>query len=617
MGARFEHDGRAIGTADSAVGAAARAAIASADTNAPAAAARTLRGHVAPAIGPRRLATLVASTLTLTLALAAPLAAQQPPALEPAAPVACELLADTDGDGRVELLVVTRAGLITRFALGDDGAFRALGTLQLADPAHSLLAIADVDGAPGDELVCCDSKGTSWLPFPSADGVARPAVSLARRARCVLALGQPQASSFAQDLDQDGRIDLLVPSLQGVTPFLQEAPAADGSRSFRALDRLVTPVRASADEPGPDREGRPVRERAGSFVVPRIETEDLDGDGKPDLLTREGNVHAFHLQDQKGGFRAPRTVDLAQFEDSTPKAAVAPGSTLVLGDRQLLQRGDVDGDGIPDFVIAHRRKVWTFLSSKEGPQFTKARTQAVADDVSAVLLADLDDDKKADLLAFQVQVPGIGALLLGLVQSIDIDIKAVGYRSEDGAFAGAPKWRRTITLRIPPILQLIGKQDELLAKVQAVASKARLGVRGAFTGKGRSDLALVRQDGLALDLHAMDGQAPTLASAAGRRLMRRVLFEDPNPVFDLDRVLTLVGGFLDEVSGGLVGDTPPVASAPVRDAKQWRLGDLLVGAFDGDGIADVIAVYDRVDDGSLPAKDLPLRAYERVRFAKP
>ena len=550
-------------------------------------------------------------------ALAATPAAQTPAALEPQAPIACELVADTDGDGRAELLLVTRAGTVTRYVLADDGSFRATGALQLADPAHSLLATADVDGAPGVELLCCDSKGTSWLPFPGADGAARPAVPLARRARCTLALGEPQTSTFAQDLDKDGRVDLLVPSMQGVTPFLQEPPAADGSRSFRALDRLPTPVRASAEEPGAARDGRPMRERAGNLTVSPIETEDLNGDGKPDLLTRQSRVHAFHLQDGKGGFRAPLTVDIEQFEDSTPKAAVAPGSTLVLGDRQMLQRGDVDGDGIPDFVVAHRRKVWTFLASKEGPQFTKARTQAVADDVSAMLLVDLDDDKKADLLAFQVQVPGVGALLLGLVQSIDIDIKAVGYRSEDGAFTGAPAWRRTITLRIPPILQLLGKQDELIAKIQAIAEKQRLGVRGAFTGAGRSDLALLRADGQALDLHAMDGQAPSLASAASRRLMRRVLFEDPNPVFDLDRLLSLVGGFLDEVSGGLVGDKTPVASTPLRNAKDWRLGNLLVGAFDGDGLADVVAVYDRVDDGSRPAKELPLRAYERVRFAKP
>jgi hypothetical protein len=560
----------------------------------------------------RRIAPFVAAAI----GLAAALAAQAPPALEPQAPIACELVADTDGDGRAELLVVTRGGKVTRYALADDGGFRANGELQLADPTHSLLAAADVDGAPGVELLCCDSKGTSWLPFPGADGVAKPAVLLARRARCTMALGEPQTSRFAQDLDKDGRIDLLVPSMQGVTPFLQEAPAADGSRSFRPLDRLPTPVRASADEPGSGREDRPVRERAGNFAVSPIETEDLNGDGKPDLLTRQSRVHAFHMQNGQGGFRAPLTVDIEQFEDSTPKAAVAPGSTLVLGDRQMLQRGDVDGDGIPDFVVAHRRKVWTFLASKEGPQFTKARTQAVADDVSAMLLVDLDDDKKADLLAFQVQVPGIGAMLLGLVQSIDIDIKAIGYRSEDGAFTGAPAWRRTVTLRIPPILQLLGKQDELIAKVQAIAEKQRLGVRGAFTGPGRSDLALLRTDGQALDLHAMDGQTPSLASAAGRRLMRRVLFEDPNPVFDLDRVLTLVGGFLDEVSGGLVGDKPPVASTPLRDAKEWRLGDLLVGAFDGDGLADVIAVYERVDDGSRPAKELPLRAYELVRFRK-
>lgn len=567
---------------------------------------RTPRAAAAPAF--------VACAAALAAALGAPATAQQPPALEPATPIACQLVADTDGDGRDELLVVTRAGAVTRYALADDGGFRATGALQLADPAHSLLATADVDGAPGTELLVCDSKGTSWLPFPGADGVARPAVPLARRARCTMALGEPQVSSFAQDLDKDGRVDLLVPSMQGVTPFLQEAPAADGSRSFRALDRLPAPVAASAEEPGSRGDRRPVRERIGSFAISPIETEDLDGNGKPDLLTRQSRVYAFHLQDGKGGFRAPLTVDIAQFEDSTPKADVAPGSTLVLGDRQLLQRGDIDGDRIPDFVVAHRRKVWTFLSSKDGPQFTKARTQAVADDVSSMLLVDLDEDEKADLLAFQLQVPGIGALLLGLVQSIDIDIKAVGYRSENGAFAGAPVWRRTITLRIPPILQLLGKQDELLEKLRKVAAKERRGVRGAFTGAGRSDLAVLRQDGKALDLHAMDGQRPTLATTAGRRLLRHALFEDPNPVFDLDRMLGMIGGYLDEISTGLVGDKPPVATTPLRDAKEWRLADLLVGAFDGDGIADVVAVYERVDDGSRPAKDLPLRAYDCVRF---
>ena len=58
-------------------------------------------------------------------------------------------------------------------------------------------------------------------------------------------------------------------------------------------------------------------------------------------------------------FDRPIEVDIKQFVDSTPKASVDFGRTAVLSDSQQLQRGDVDGDGVPDFVIAHRRKLCT------------------------------------------------------------------------------------------------------------------------------------------------------------------------------------------------------------------------------------------------------------------
>ena len=254
-------------------------------------------------------------------------------------------------------------------------------------------------------------------------------------------------------------------------------------------------------------------------------------------------------------------------------------------------------------MIAHRRKVWTFLAGKNGPQFTKARTQATADDVTAMLVVDLDGDERAELLTFQLQLPGIGALLLGLVQSIDIDIKAVGYRSENGAFANTPQWRRVVTLRIPPLLSLLSKQDELVQRFTDVVGKARLGVRGAFLAAGRNDLALVRGDGSTLDLFETDGTAPTLATDSGRRLLRRVLFDDPDPVFDLDRIFGLLAGFLDEVSGGLTGERQPTASQPLRDPAQWRLVDLLQGELDGDRDgtprAEIVAVYDEVAPATL------------------
>jgi len=531
-----------------------------------------------------------------------------PPAgLEPQAPIVATLVADTDGDGRDELLLVERDGRVVRHVLTAERALAPRGSLRLRDPAHTLLAVADLAPAPGEEVVVADGSGSGLVQW-AEDGAEATIRPLLRRARCELRLDRPQATGFVQDLNRDGRLDLLLPTLQGVHPFVQEEPAADGSPQFRALPKLPVDVQVEVGGRGPAR----AQELQGRFEVPQIDTADLDGDGRPDLLTEDGLRRAFHLQAEDGTFAAPIEVDLAQFVDSTPKAVVAPGSTVVIGDRQLLQRGDVDGDGIPDFVIAHRRKVWTFLASKAGPQFTKAHTQAVADDVTAMLVIDLDEDARADLLTFQVQVPSVGSMLLGLVQSFAIDVKAVGYRSEDGAFAGTPAWRRVLTLRVPPLLSLLGRQEELVKKFTDIVAKARLGVRGAFTAGGQRDLALLRADQVALELYPMQGEAPSLAGVRGRRLLVRLLFEDEDPVFDLDRVFALTSGLLDEFSGGLVKGREPVATAPLRDAKTWRLVELLVGEFDGTAPADLVASYERIDTGELPAAATPVCAFDLV-----
>lgn len=544
---------------------------------------------------------------TAVAVLAGTAAAQH---LEPTPDVACQLLVDTDGDGRQELIVVTQGALgsggISRHDLAADGrGFVRRDWLDLHEGRRMLLAAADVHPHPGVEIVVADPSGIGWIVWPtdttSHELHLQP---LARRARFTLRTVRPQVSPFVQDLNRDGRLDLLLPTARGVMPFLQEAPGDDGEPRFKAMDLLPVPVQTTVDGGPTGLDG----ELQGTLEVPQVDTQDLNGDGRPDLLTRQGQKHSFWLQRADGTFAPPIEVDLAQFEDTTPKAAIAPGSTLVLGERQLLQRGDIDGDHVPDFVIAHRRKVWTFLASSAGPQFTKARTQAVADDVTAMLVLDLDGDDRGELLTFQLQVPGVGALLLGLVQSIDIDIKAVAYRSENGAFANTPTWRRVVTLRIPPILSLLSRQDELVKRFTDMVGKVRLGVRGPFTAAGRHDLAIVSSDGAILELHPRVEPGKTLDGAAGRRMLRNLLFEDPNTVFDLDRLFGLVSGLLDEVAGALAASEPAAASVPLRDGKQWRITDLLVGELDGKPGAEIVAVYDEIE----PANGAPRRAYDVI-----
>lgn len=520
--------------------------------------------------------------------------------------VTAQRLADTDGDGRNELLVVHHPGVgdSALIRIGFDDANKALvtrGRILLPDPAHTLIAVEDLLPAPGAEVVLATPRRTATVPFTDA-GDGKP-VSLSRKAKFNLRVDQPQFSKFIIDLNKDGLLDLMVPSLEGVQPYFQEKqdqPDGDARPRFRSMERFTVPVSTSIDTGG----GGLDQELTGGVRIPQILTEDLNADGRPDLLTKEGLRRAYHMQRADGTFAEPIRIDLEQFVDSTPKAALDLGSTAVLRDTQLMRRGDLNGDGIADHVIAHRRKIWTFLGDSGGPQFRKTRTQAVADDVTELMLIDLDGNGSDDLLTFRVQLPGLASIVLGLVKSIEIDVRAVGYQSGAEGFESTPKWRRTVTLVVPPLLSLLGRQEELVDRFTNLINKARISARGAFLKDDQEDLAVVTDDGTQVQLYPKVSAAPTLDSAEGSRMLRELLFENDNPVFDLERLFGLASGFLDKMSDQAVGDRKPAASLPLRDPEQWFLIDLDAAEFDGKPGVELLLTYQDPKDPSRRVYDV-------------
>lgn len=547
---------------------------------------------------------------TIALAIAAPVVGQaRTSGSFELAGVAAQRLADTNGDGRQELLLIhkdqaTGKASLLRIGFDDNNKqLTRLGQIQITDPTHTLIAVADLLPMPGDEIILATPKHTACVPWETegarATAPARPIV-LARRARFNVRVDEPKLSSFVIDLNKDGLLDLMLPSLTGVQPYFQEKVDENGLPIFRRMAPVKVPVSVSVGTGT----GGLDQELTGGIGIPQIHTEDLNADGRPDLLTSEGETRSFHIQRTDGTFADPIHVDLKHFVDSTPMAIMDLGKTAVLGDRQLMRRGDLNGDGFADHVIAHRRKIWTFLGNSNGPQFKNARTQAVADDITELILLDLDGDKRDDLLTFRVQLPGLGTILLGLVQSIDIDVRAVGYPSEKGGFARTPKWRRTVTIRVPPLLSLLSRQDELIDRFTNLISKARVSARGEFLTKGQSDLALVREDSGTVDLFSNVPAAPQLNTEEGGRLLSNLLFEEENTVFDIDRVFGLASGFLDRMSDQAVGERKPTASIKLRDTEAWFLTDLRVGEFDGRPGEELLAVYHSATDSSLRAYDV-------------
>ncbi|MFK7740428.1 MAG: FG-GAP repeat domain-containing protein [Planctomycetota bacterium] len=528
-----------------------------------------------------------------------------------------QTLADSDGDGKQEVIVIDRQprqpAALLRFALGDGRGGSEIirtGRIEIPDAEHCLVAVADVLPRSGDEFVLADSRRTVAAFFAEEFGGGGPSggtsVTLARRARIRIHTGTPKLSPFVLDLNQDGRLDLMLPTMGGVEPYLQVAATPEqAAPTFQRMEIVPVPIRTRIRTGNSTNGNRGLdQELLGTLSVPRITTDDLNGDGRDDLLTREGSVRRFHLQRGDGSFDDPIEVDLEQFVDSTPKAAMELGQTAVISDAQQLQSGDINGDEIPDYVIAHRRKIWTFLASRDGPQFQKARTQAVAEDVSGMLLLDLDEDGKRDLLTIRAQLPGVGSLILGLLQSIDVDVHAVGYRSEVNGFASKPRWRRTVTIRIPPVLSLLSRQDELVERFTSLIGKVRISTRGDFTGDSQDDLAVVGSDGQTLELYRGVPAAPSLDSKQGVAMLRKLVFEDEDPIFDLDRVFGILSGLLDDLGGRITGGRERSATIDMRDPAWWTLDTLQAVELDGAPGQELLLVYRHARDPRHRAFDV-------------
>lgn len=534
------------------------------------------------------------------LCIAAAVGAQGDPLqrIEPGFEAAEHRILDLDRDGRADLVVVSVDGQVALWhgrAQEQPLALRDGGGGVLPHPERTLLTWADVLGRGVPQLVFADPTGSSaWVLGSGAPEVVR----LSRRAAFGVRVDRPRDADFVQDLNRDGWPDLVLPVLAHPRRradiyeiWVREAPEDEqqapqlrlaASVPMRVNREVTTHAKGLSDE------------LVCNLTIPRLSTEDVNGDERPDLLVSDEERRTFHIQRPDGTLPVEPdvSVDLQIFRDTTPAASVQPGRTLVPSDKQMFTSRDLDGDDIPDYVISHRRKVWVFHGTEEGPQFKSPSTVfKTAEDITALLVVKLDDDAYPDLLVVKVVVPTVATILAGLLGEWEVDIFAAGYTSRDGrAFEGDPGLKRHLALRLPAILDIMRDPQAIIDRFEGVGRSFRRDLRGDFNGDGIDDVGLLTEEQTELEFWWAEETAaanPTWEEG----MLRELVFDAEDSVWNIDRLLGLLASQAQERVGTLTQGREPQVTLPLLGGDAWELVDLDTADFDGDGTDEILVIY--------------------------
>jgi hypothetical protein len=356
----------------------------------------------------------------------APFAVQQIPS--DGRSVAAELT-DLDGDGRVDVLQAVvfdmppnERRLFRVYLQRADGSLPERHDLELAVPeAAATYDVANVDGAPGDEVLLLQPRGVSILAFARDEGGAL--VARTSRARI------PEDLTMAAASDERG-LDRLVlasfafgPEPKLIVPGIGETFVLSPTGEVHARIRGGARANYFIQPPGPFLTESDIQ----AFVdSPRISVGDIDGDGRADILasTRHELRLFFARADGSFGREADRRIALERvsLEDHIR------GSGSVRSAAR-----DIDGDGLLDLLLSLTEgsvmsaNANSYVYFNHGTGWNLDRPDASfesAETVSADQLIDLDGDGRLELVRMGIKISVLELVEIFVQRALDAWLNA-------------------------------------------------------------------------------------------------------------------------------------------------------------------------------------------------
>lgn len=381
-------------------------------------------------------------------------------------------LRDVNGDGRRDLIEVAPDGF-RLLIQHPDGSFPTGDRPTFVWPGNHLAwCLADLSGDGVIELLTLSGTGEvqSFSATSTEFGGARSVL----QSQCYLPHGVNRMG-FARDVDVDGRLDLVLPGAGKYRIHLQRP---DGTFADALEIAFDVDVRYQVGNPGS------LEAQFGqSLRVPWFRIEDVDGDGTQDLISRTAERVDFHLAQPELSASPTWSLDLAELAESIPKRDGIDLDNLLSNIDVGVQYTIAELDGQPprDLVLQLGGTVKVYLNgSARGTAEQPNQVLKISGNLLHVMVRDTDGDEQPDLQLLRGDKVSLGRVLRWLILPGSLDFEFFTYKNSSGEFSRKPTRRNTVSLKIPRLLSLMDRVEELedeIDRQQAVPAR-RLDIAG-------------------------------------------------------------------------------------------------------------------------------------------
>ncbi len=387
-------------------------------------------------------------------------------------------------------------------------------------------------------------------------------------------------ADFMFDIDRDGDEDLVIPMDGKYYIYFQASGEFTKKNQLSSKPVRVRMSLGNAENPRSSIET--------SLTIPRLAFTDLNGDGRLDLRSSTDNRESFYLQGANG--EIPETpayeADLKRFKDQIPKS----NEDIKIDQFQFIP-ADLNSDKREDYAVVAGNKIWVFIATEQGVNFEKPdQIIKVSADHMSVVLLELNDDGRPDLLIVKFALPSLGRLVAGLAVGLRFEGEFLQYDNvKDTVFSRSPNDRATMIFKIPPILKLLGELDDLAKQFKDIEKRSKSIAGGDFNGDSRKDV--VRIEGGNLELFLADAAVEVKTDydkdQGDAKFYKRVLFGEKRRDVSLDTLMNFFSNTVTEFMDEAVAGRKPSSQMALPGDWAARVRQIICRDMNADGKDDI------------------------------